>query len=180
MKKFISLCLLVLIPLTCLATNQLPKAKGLSDNSQFQFPKGCKTEGYEYLGNYVYLNSRQTDHSRLYLIYNQSDFTVLLDHMPKKDPGASAGWGSNIDAKHWSAIMVASDKKHFRMNCKLIKAGGKYVNANCSRVVRTCEYQHYSVNNAEMAQGGYWLAENHTLTGLLAKIKSRGVEVNTQ
>ncbi len=181
MKQFILFFLYSFLSFACLAANQLPNAQGLSDSSQFKFPKGCKAEGYEYLGNYVYLNSRQTNEAHLYLLFNQSDFTVSMDHIPAKNPGMSAGWGSKIDAKHWSAIMVPTAKTHFKLTCNIVNKKGThtaYSTANCSRVIKICKYERYNAPQS-MMQGGYWLAENHTLKALLAKIKSRGVDLNS-
>lgn len=141
-------------------------------HSESDFPKGCAEQGITYKESDIVLNIGSESKQSLYLFHNISDKSFWLNHPIGKDPGASAGWASEIGAENWSALTISSGTDNFALNCSLIGDGGvKYI--NCMDVLKSCK-----VENAEFASentGSYWVAENMPLQKLLDAIKNRGV-----
>ena len=138
-------------------------------SSEPNFPQGCVAQGYEFKDNNLVLNESSSKQS-LYLFHNISDKSFWLNHPVTKDPGASAGWGSELNTDNWSAIAMNSDK--FEINCTILGTG-EVKDLNCKEVVKVCKFEK-PVFNTENS-GSFWVAEDKPLSNLIDAIKSRGI-----
>ena len=133
-------------------------------------PDGCVEQGIEFneKNMALYIDSEQS----LYLFHNKSDKSFWLNHPVTKDPGASAGWASEIGVGNWSALTLSNSKGNFVMTCSII-GDGSVDYLDCKNVVRACRLVDAKFNSEN--SGSYWVAENKSLNGILAGITSRGI-----
>ena len=137
--------------------------------SKSGYPEGCVVQGDEFKDNNLVLNKSSSKQS-LYLLHNISDKSYWLNHVMSEDPGASAGWGSELDTDNWSAI--AMNKENFEMNC-ITSGSGEVKDLDCKEVVKICKFEKPVFNSED--SGSFWVAENQPLTDLLDAIKNRGI-----
>ncbi len=131
----------------------------------------CQQHNYQFTGGDAILNTAGPA-QQLYLIHNASDKTLILNHLPK-DPGASAGWASELKPNQWSAIAMSEGK--FSLNC-IIGSTENYVqNADCHKVLSICDMPHAVFPRLNL--GSYWIIENQEFSSVLAGIKKRGIKV---
>lgn len=138
-------------------------------SSESDFPEGCIAEGYEFKDNNLVLNGSSSKQS-LYLFHNISDKSFWLNHVMSKDPGASAGWASELNADNWSATALGTE--NFEVNCTIL-GSGEVKDLNCKDVVKVCKFEEPVFNSED--SGSFWVSENKPLTELLEAIKSRGI-----
>jgi hypothetical protein len=145
------------------------------DSSKSDFPNTCVEEGFKFENNNLVLNEGSSSKQSLYLFHNISDENFLINHPVTKDPGASAGWGSNLSSGNWSALAIdgaAIKIENFEITCSII-GDGKVDYLDCKNVIKTCRFKE-PVFNSENS-GSFWVAENKPLSNLLDAIKSRGI-----
>ncbi|MGB3364710.1 MAG: hypothetical protein WBB48_08010 [Thermodesulfobacteriota bacterium] len=147
----------------------LPTIGCSGGSSESDFPKGCLSVGYEFQDNNLVLNESSSEQS-LYLFHNISDESFWLNHVMSKDPGASAGWASELNAGNWSATALGTE--NFEVNCTIL-GSGEVKDLNCKEVVKVCKFEKPVFNSED--SGNYWVAENKPLSELLEAIKSRGI-----
>lgn len=131
---------------------------------------GCDKTGIAMTQKQI-LFSAKAGGQRLYIIHNISKNTVWLDHVAAH-PAASAGWGSKLEAGHWSAL--ALDKKQFGLICERLPQNGGIKKLVCGDVITVC-----SVKNAQFPKdstGSFWVSENKAdLPTLLHQITLRHI-----
>lgn len=143
-----------------------------TENSNTDFPKGCTAESYEYNGKNLILGEDSAEQS-LFLFHNISDKEFWLNHPVTKDPGASAGWASSLEAGNWSALTISGPIEDFSITCATMNEDGKLNYLECRNVLRACR-----VNNPDFKSGdsgSYWVAEDKSLDDLIKTINSRGI-----
>ncbi len=128
-------------------------------------PKGClplsiKTES-------AWLKTKKP---MLFLMMNNGDNDLWLVH-PVDDPGASAGWTSKIEPRHWSAILINKD---FELNC-IESLPGHEQHISCEQVLALCSYPSLKINPSLM--GNAWMAENLPIRALITELGQRGLQV---
>ncbi len=137
------------------------------------FPEGCSAEGYKFSGKELTLNNGIRGVLNLFLFHNVSGDTIYINHEPKNNPGASAGWSTELAAGNWTAITMS--KGNFMFTCgKMVP--GKFEEVMCGGDLDVCKFKN-PVFNKE-SNGSYWVSENKPLDATLETIKSRGIEVN--
>lgn len=140
-----------------------------ADNAGDNFPDGCTRTGFEYRGGSVILNTDSRSSQNLYLLNNKSDSDYWITH-PVKDPGASAGWTSDINPGNWSAFTV--NIPAFELSC--MKTGQSAMETlSCEKVLRVCRVSN-PVFKPETS-GNYWVSEDKPLGAVLDEIGSRGI-----
>lgn len=134
------------------------------------FPEGCVDQGIQVNGKNLVLD-KDTEQS-LYLFHNISDKSFWLNHPVTKDPGASAGWASEIGAGNWSALTLSNNNENFVMTCSII-GDGSVDYLDCKNLVKVCKLVEAKFNSED--SGSYWVAESKSLNSILAGITSRGI-----
>lgn len=133
------------------------------------FPGGCGSHGIKISGEKVILNYGTGDAQGLVLFHNISGQAIILNHTPK-DPGASAGWSTELGPGNWSALTTSVPDVDYTCS----KAGpASYAELTCSKVIEVCAFSNPAFNKAE--NGTYWVSENKPLEATLETIKSRGI-----
>lgn len=107
----------------------------------------------------------QAAKSTLFLIQNTSTQTLWITH-PTQNPGASAGYTSELNPGKWSALALKKPK--FALGCVESRPGHEQA-ISCAQNIRVCAYAKAPQGN----DGNYWLVENQTLSKLLKTIKHR-------
>lgn len=131
------------------------------------FPKGCVPQ--RVTEEHV---SLVTEKPALVMIHNLSSMEIWITHPETKDPGASAGWTSRLEAGNWSALALA--KGPFELGCIESKPGHEQ-QISCSEVLAICQWS--DVTMPKDVVGNFWAGENLTLSALTAHVGSRGVVV---
>ena len=140
-----------------------------ADELNNSFPEKCAGTGFEYRGGGIVLNSDSQNSQSLYLLNNISENEYWITHQVK-NPGASAGWTSDISPGSWSAFAV--NTPGFDLTC--VKEGqGRMETLSCEKVLRVCRISN-PVFKPDTG-GSYWVSEDKTLEAVLAEIKSRGI-----
>ncbi|MEQ9619344.1 MAG: hypothetical protein RIG61_09245 [Deltaproteobacteria bacterium] len=139
-----------------------------AEDSKYAFPEGCVRSGFEFRENDLILNTGSGQ--ALYLFHNISEKDIWLNHPVGKDPGASAGWASNINPGSWSAFAV--NKNGFALNCSKMNEDS-VEGLSCEKVLSVCEISNPVFKNDN--QGSYWVAENKPLKAMLGEVKNRGI-----
>ena len=138
-------------------------------NANNKFPENCTPAGFEYRGNSIVLNTDTQSSQGLYLLNNTSDSDYWITH-PVKDPGASAGWTSDINPGNWSAFTV--NIPGFELTC--MKTGQSSMETlPCEKVLKVCRISKPSFK-PDMS-GNYWVSEDKPLGTVLDEIKGRGI-----
>jgi len=146
-----------------------------SDSIETDFPQTCVEDGLKFENSNLVLNKGSSSKQSLYLFHNISDKNFWLNHPVTKDPGASAGWASNLSPGNWSALTIdgtAVNMENFEITCSII-GDGKVEYLDCKGVIKTCRFREpvFKADNV----GSYWVAENKPLNSLLEAIKGRGI-----
>lgn len=137
-----------------------------------KMPEGCADTSLGFSGKELILNQGTEGALNLYLIHNVSKDTIYLNHEPKDNPGASAGWSTELAPGNWAAISV--DKVSFGFTCgKMVP--GKFDEVPCKDEISACKFS--SAQFSDQAKGSYWVSENKSLQETLGTIKSRGITV---
>lgn len=138
-------------------------------NENADFPDNCVETGFDYKNGGVILNADSNSSQSLYLLNNKSDSDYWVTH-PVKDPGASAGWTSDINPGNWSAFTV--NISGFELTCT--KTGQSSMETlSCNKVLRVCRISN-PVFKPDMS-GNYWVSEDKPLQAVLDEIKGRGI-----
>lgn len=104
----------------------------------------------------------------LILIHNLSEGDIWITH-PVADPGASAGFSSNLMSKKWSALVV--NKKSFELNCIESKPGHEQ-QIPCEGQLAVCKWPTVKITSQNI--GTYWAAENMNWSDLTTYLGGRG------
>lgn len=139
-----------------------------AEDAKYSFPESCKPEGFDFGNNDLVL--KPGVQQGLYLFYNISENDVWLNHPVGKDPGASAGWASNLNTGNWSAFAI--NKDNFALTCSESEQGAVR-ELSCEKVLKVCKFKKPSFKPEET--GSYWVSEDKPLSNVLADIKSRGI-----
>jgi hypothetical protein len=140
-----------------------------AEDAKYSFPDSCKPDGFQFRNNELVLNPGSEQ--GLYLFYNDSANDVWLNHSVGKDPGASAGWASNLNTGNWSAFAI--NKDNFALTCSESEPGA-VKELSCDKVLKVCKFAKPYFKPEET--GSYWVSEDKPLTNVLGEIKSRGIE----
>ena len=108
----------------------------------------------------------------LILLQNTSDTTISITH-PINDPGASAGWTSELSSRHWSALYLSPEKSDFNLGCIESRPGHEQ-HVSCAEVLKVCILA--TDTQPENAAGAFWAVENIRKTELMAALAQRGFE----
>lgn len=133
------------------------------------FPGGCKPAGFSFKGDNLVLKTGAGEEQDLYLLHNISGKPLMLNH-PVRNPGASAGWASEIGPGNWSAI--AMNIREFELSCAYSGAG-EYESAPCAKALEACGFAN-AVFPSDLT-GSFWVSEDQKQDALLGEIKSRGI-----
>ncbi len=140
-----------------------------ADNVKSSFPENCSQSGFEFRDSGIILNPGSKSGQSLYLLNNTSESDFWITH-PVKDPGASAGWTSNLDPGNWSAF--TANIPDFELTCT--KTGqGSLDNLPCRKVIQMCRISNPAFK-PDM-NGNYWVSEDKPLEAVLDEIRSRGI-----
>jgi len=136
-------------------------------------PEGCINSGFKFSGGELILNDGTGGVLNLFLLHNVSEDTIYINHEPSNNPGASAGWSTELGPGNWTAVSM-SDVNFDFMCGKMVP--GKFQEVQCSGELKACKFD--SAVFDEKSKGSYWVSENKPLDATLETIKSRGIEVN--
>jgi hypothetical protein len=140
-----------------------------ANNTKSGFPENCDQSGFEFRDSSIILDPGSTPKQNLYLLNNTSDSDFWITH-PVKDPGASAGWTSNLNPDNWSAFTV--NVPDFELTCT--KTGqGSLDSIPCKKVIKLCRVIN-PVFKPDMS-GNYWVSEDKPLEAVIDEIRSRGI-----
>ncbi len=138
-------------------------------DSKYGFPEGCSPSGFEFRGDNLVLNTASGSEQSLYLFHNISGSDIWLNH-PVEDPGASAGWASNLNTGNWSAFAV--NKEGFVLSCSEM-GQGSVKTLTCEKVLKVCRFENPVFKQGE--SGSYWVSEDKPLKAVLDETGSRGI-----
>lgn len=145
---------------------------GLADeqNGSRGLPLGCANTNISFSDNDIILGKGVSKDSHVYLLYNKSKTKFVLNHVER--PGtAAAGWGSEIEPNHWSAIMLT--EPNFNMTCT--EYDGAFTKIlNCADVLKACQLDP-KYNGGFVEQGSYWITEDKPFRDLYPSIRARGL-----
>ncbi len=144
-----------------------------AEDANYNFPESCKPSGFEFRNNDLTLNKGAGTEQGLYLFYNNSANDVWLNHPVGKDPGASAGWASNLNTGNWSAFAI--NKENFTLTCSETEQGA-VKKLSCDKVLKVCKFTKPVFKPEET--GSYWVSEDKPLSNVLEEIGSRGIGVS--
>ena len=135
-------------------------------------PEGCIDSGTSFSGKGLIINDGTGGVLNIYLIHNFSKDTIYLNHEPKDNPGASAGWSTELGPGNWTAISI--NNANFGFTCgKMVP--GKFDEVPCKNELKACKFS--IAEFSDKAKGSYWVSENKSLDETLETIKSRGIKV---
>lgn len=141
-----------------------------AENSGANFPEVCIQQGIQYDGQN--LNLSKGSGQSLFVFHNKSEKSFWLNHPVGKDPGASAGWASEVGPGNWSALTLGGGSENFAITCSLIGGDGvKYL--DCREVLEGCKITDASFKSGNL--GSFWVAENMPRQELIEAIRSRGI-----
>ena len=104
----------------------------------------------------------------LILVYNHSRLNLWLTH-PAADSNVSAGWTSQLESGHWSALVLG--KGAFELNCIESRPGHEQ-QISCVNLVHACEWTAAILPQSSL--GSFWAVENTDLANLMAQLGDKG------
>lgn len=131
------------------------------------FPEQCHPVPVQ--GDSIVLDVKK---GNLVFMHSIAKNDLWLTH-PVTDPGASAGWTSQIQPDNWSAL--ALDKSSFTVTCIESKPGHEQ-QIPCEGMVAVCQWDKIKISD----KGTFWAGENKSLAELIAALGARGISVPTQ
>lgn len=134
-----------------------------------KFPTHCRISGLRFSHHSILFFSQHTAMPRLYAIKNISKKIIWLTY-ERKNPGAGAGWDTQLSPQHWSAILIT--RRQFNLQCHFQNKSGVMMRVPCEHVIRACQfsefYSHHPIG------GSYWIVENALFHDLIPHIRARG------
>ena len=103
---------------------------------------------------HIFLKS-YPDRAQAYVIYNYSGKSFWFEKVLGKDPGAAAGFSSQLMPKHFSIVVVANHD--LTLSCNQI-VPGKSTALDCGKLVRVMPLNSWQTQ--PLSQGNYWLVES--------------------
>jgi hypothetical protein len=132
------------------------------------FPRGCEVSGFAYSQNYLILN--ETGKQSYYLIQNNSNEKIELEHQSLDEAFMSPPLHANFESKSWGAF--ASDVKN--LNFKCYKRSNEETSVvDCRDVLDVCEYPR--VRFALSNMGNYWVAFNKSQNAVIQESVAKGI-----
>lgn len=119
------------------------------------------------------------DDQLIVALHNQGSESITVDHV-EPDPGASAGWASELSPNHWSLLMIANNRRRqhpFIMECYRFDKHHNLKHLNCSHYINY-QYLHLKLPDKLSNGGSFWLTENKAPGKLVASLKQRGVKLS--
>lgn len=138
-----------------------------------KLPPNCEDFNIKFEDQKVWLHTNLGNNSEVYLLQNKQKFPIILNH-EKRQPNASAGWGSKLDVGHWSAMMVSqNDFSLVCANAKDQEHGWKTL--ACDQVLTACRITEFT-DHGDNRGATFWLAENGTYPQIMAELQKRKIE----
>ena len=135
----------------------------LQSIGQPRMPAACEfKEVYATKNGFYILQAKHPN--QLFMIYNRSPTTIWLDHLIEQR-SASAGWGSQLEPKHWSAIIISDAL--FYLSCNYKIASGEIKRLNCAKAVMVCHMNNIKIKNQQSMNSNFWVGENMPLEKLM-------------
>lgn len=141
-----------------------------AEDTKYAFPEDCVNSGFDFRDNDLILNTESGSGQSLYLFHNISEKDIWVNHPVTNDPGASAGWATNLNSGNWSAFAV--NKDDFALNCSVM-GQGEIQYLTCKEVLKACKFANPDFKKSD--GGSYWVSENKTLDAALEEVKNRGI-----
>lgn len=113
----------------------------------------------------------KTKKPSLIFMQNLSENNLWLTH-PLADPGASAGWTSQLQSEHWSALVVT--EASFVLHCTESRPGHEQ-QIPCEDALMACVWK--KVKIPSQAKGTFWAAEDKSLAELKAAVLAAGFKL---
>jgi hypothetical protein len=131
----------------------------------------CTTQSAVFHNGVVVLNSHNVVGSQVYRFKNITGQTVQLNH--STGAGMQAGYASNIDPDHMTAILI--NKNSFFFSCAFLNAQEVPRAVDCSKVIEACEMKNMAYPaDPSMLQGQYWIVENRSAADFNNALIQRG------
>jgi len=105
--------------------------------------------------DFVTLSAKQK--ANVWLIKNIGQTSFWLNH-PVKNPGASAGWGSEISPNRYSVLLLNKMPTGFILSCEQFESG-KVIPLNCNKVLQVKLLKVIAIPK-NFDNSSFWLAEN--------------------
>jgi len=115
----------------------------------------------------------QTKGQGWYIFHNDSLQTIWLNSVIK-NPAASAGWGSKLEAQKYSLLTLDSKKLIFTCS---IQEGSEFKIVPCKHYMHVSEVLSSTANNTARA-GSFWVVEDVPLKDLKSLAAKRDILVN--
>lgn len=131
----------------------------------------CEESHHRMENNLLILN-HEGPTQQVYILTNISNTPLLLSH-PQVDPGAGAGWASELKPGNWSAIAMNLEK--FALSCQPNTAGAAFL--DCAKVLNVCDMPEASFPRINL--GAYWVVEDQPMSTSMAEIKQVGILLPT-
>ena len=137
-------------------------------DSQVRLPANCINTDVIYRQGRVILHAINNHKPQLYFFFNKSDYLLMLNH-EDPHPSASAGWGSSLRPRHWSAFMVTQPR--FSLTCATMRKQ-KVQPLSCHGVLVACYFKNF-IDQGHLSSGTIWIAENLLYSDLIDEMKKR-------
>jgi hypothetical protein len=139
--------------------------------STTNLPVRCQSSNYHFQNNKLILSVLDAK-QHLYLLSNQSAQAFYVNHQ-KIPAGASAGWMSQLDPQHWSAI--ATKQKNFAITCGSMQSG-YFTEQPCQNLLTVC-FMPQTLFPQNLRNAGFWVAENQNNDKIISAIKERRIKI---
>lgn len=129
------------------------------------FPNGCTPLVVD--GELVKLSTKKPV---VVMLHNLSNNDLWITHPADTDPGAQAGWSSQLNGGKWSALAL-DETKSFQLSCIESRPGHEQ-QIPCAGVLAVCKW--INITMPEKKSGVFWAGENMDLAPLKAYIERMG------
>jgi hypothetical protein len=157
----LKMCIFCALGLLITSVNAMSSTAGIN----------CTTQSVVFQNGVVVLNSRNVVRPLVYQFQNIAGQTVQLNH--STGGGMQAGYASNIDPDHMTAILI--NKNSFFFSCAFLNAQEIPRAVDCSKVIEACEMKNIIYPaDPSMLQGQYWIVENQAVNSFNNALAQRG------
>lgn len=126
---------------------------------------------FHFRGNQLILTPG-SNAQHVYLFVNNSSVPLIVNH-PKTSPGMGAGWMTQMDPQHGSALVINSN--NFNITCAMQLANGN-TPVLCDKVLYVRSVPQ-AIIPPNLQNGAFWAANNEQRDNLISAVQKRGIKL---
>lgn len=137
----------------------------------------CETSEIQWQAGEMVLHVEKDHEPNIYFLHNVSKSVFLWLNHEKRDPSASAGWGSQLKPGKWSALMVSQPR--FKLTCAQL-VNNAMITISCEGILTACHIDHFDNHSGAAVNTTFWIVENATFDEIIQRLQERKIIIHSE